>query len=395
VAEAVLSANAEARDIEPVGIAIVGMGVAGRLGAVAAHESPFCRVVAVSDLDHDAVNAAAVQFGGRPVLNAADLCNASDVEAVYIATPTHMHLENARQFAEAGKHLLIEKPVVVDPDEGRLLVEIERATGVRVMAVNTRGRDAPVRAMARLVREGAVGRVRSLTNISYTSWMLRPRFDYELMAKLGGGVIFRQGPHQVEIARTILGCRPISVTTIASEDHTRNGAIVSYNALVEYPNGVATTLVYSGAGFFDSAELTFGVGETGAPFDAEQSATMHANRSWEMDKYGADAVQLRARALAAPVSAEPAWGFAGFTVVSGEDGDLRQSTTGVTVYDRTGRHEVRCLEEEGGLKLDFEEFYSALREGTKLEHDAAWGVSTVDVCHAMWESHAQRRRIVL
>ncbi len=158
---------------------------------------------------------------------------------------------------------------------------------------------------------------------------------------------------------------------------------------------MAATLVYSGAGYFDSAELTFGIGETGAPFDPESSAKMHAGRAWDLDKYGAAAVELRARALARPVSTEPAWGFAGFTVVSGEDGDLRQSTSGVTVYDRTGRREVRCLEEDGGLNLDLEEFYSAVRTGTDLEHDAEWGVTTVGACHAMWESHARRRRVAL
>ncbi len=194
VREAASAASAEESVDDPIGVAFIGMGVAGRLGASAANASPFCRVVAVCDLDRDALMAAAAQFGGRPILDVTELCDESDIEAVYIATPTHLHLENVKQLAEAGKHLLIEKPVVVNPDEGRRLVEIVRATGRRVMAVNTRGRDAPVRAMARLVREGAVGRVRSLTNISYTSWMLRPRFDYELVSELGGGVIFRQAP---------------------------------------------------------------------------------------------------------------------------------------------------------------------------------------------------------
>jgi phthalate 4,5-cis-dihydrodiol dehydrogenase len=383
--------------MDPIRIGVLGMGVAGRLGASAAIRSSLCSVVAVCDLVPDVTVAAAEVYGARPVHSLEDLARDPEVEAVYVATPTHFHLENARLLASAGKHLLIEKPVVVNREEGRQLVELERSAGVRVMAVNTRGRDAPVRAMARLVREGAIGAIRSLTNISYTSWLLRPRFAYELSTELGGGVIFRQAPHQIEIARTIIGQQATAVSAIAHIESGRTKAVDSYNALLEFGDDVAATLVYSGAGYFDSAEMTFNVGETGAPFEPTAFGQMHATKSWAMDKYGAPAVAARSKALGlgGPTKTQPSWGFAGFTIVSGDEGDLRQSPTGVTVYDAHGPREVDCTGERGGLEIDFEEFYAALRLGAWLQHDALWGVTTVGVFEAIWNSHQTRSRVSL
>jgi len=381
---------------DPIRIGVLGMGVAGRLGASAAVRSPLCTVVAVCDLIPDVAVAAAEMYGARPVHLPEDLARDPEIEAVYLATPTHFHLENARQFASAGKHVLIEKPVVVNRDEGRQLVELERSAGVRVMAVNTRGRDAPVRAMARLVSDGAIGAIRSLTNISYTSWILRPRFAYELATELGGGVIFRQAPHQIEIARTIIGQPATAVSAVAHVDG-RTKAVDSYNALLEFGDDVAATLVYSGAGYFDSAEMTFDIGETGAPFEPMAFGQMHATKSWEMHKYGASAVDARSKALGlgGPTKMQPSWGFAGFTIVSGDEGDLRQSRTGVTVYDAHGPREVDCIGERGGLEIDFEEFYAALRLGATLQHDALWGATTVGVSEAIWNSHQARSRVSL
>ncbi len=380
--------------VEPVRMGVLGLGTAGRGAVAAAERDLHMQVVAVCDLAEKTANEIAARHGVRAYTDVRQLCEDGEVEAVYVSTPTFLHLANSLQLAGAGKHLLVEKPVVKDSAEGEALIALERDFGVKVMSVNTRGRDAPVRAMARVVASGAIGNVLSLTNFCHTNWVLRPRFPYELVTALGGGVTFRQAPHQVEIARTIIDKPVRAVTALAGRSPEPVDTVGNYSALVEFDDRVSATLVYNGYGYFDTAELTFGVGEGGRPLDPEASTRLRQSKSWSLDKYGESGLAVRDRQPAGGARATgPRWSFVGLTVVSGEKGDLRQSPQGVTVYDQSGTHEIDLLGETGGLAVDFAEFYGALREGNPLEHDATWGATTVRVCEAIWRSHLEKRRI--
>ncbi|HUY07590.1 MAG TPA: Gfo/Idh/MocA family oxidoreductase [Acidimicrobiales bacterium] len=379
---------------DPIRLGILGLGTAGRGAAAAQVGSSHCRLVAVCDTNETTAKEIGAKFGVRYYSDARQLCDDAEIEAVYIATPTYLHLANALQLASAGKHLLIEKPVVKDSAEGDAIGKLGEATGVKIMAVNTRGRDAPIRAMAHAVATGAIGRVLSLTNICYTNWVLRPRYPYELVAALGGGVTFRQAPHQVEIARTIVNSEVIAVTAVIGSTPNPVDTIGNYSALVEFENGSSATLVYNGYGYFDSAELTFGIGENGRPSDPMTSVNMRNNHSWSLDKYGDAGRALRTQPDSTTISKRK-WGFVGLTVVSGENGDLRQSRDGLTLYNDLGFSEVNCSDIEGGLAVDFAEIFNAIRHGQTLEHDGAWGATTVRICEAIWKSHHEHRRVQL
>lgn len=381
---------------DPIRIGVLGLGTAGRTAITAAADSFHCTVVAVCDLNEETARNTASLINANGYTQIQQLCKDPDVEAVYVSTPTYLHLANALEIAASGKHLLIEKPLVKDKTEAKALIDLERDFDVRIMAVNTRGRDAPVRAMARIIGAGAIGPVLSLTNICYTNWVIRPRYPYELMPALGGGVAFRQAPHQVEIARTIIGHPVIAVTAVAGSSLSPVHVVGNYSALLEFGGGVSATLVYNGYGYFDTAELTYGRGESGQPFDPETSPRMRERKSWSLDKYGEAGLAMRERGrTGGAYSEERKWGFVGLTIVSGENGDLRQSEDGVIVYDEHGSHQEDCSADTGGLNVDFAEFYDALRLDKSLEHDVLWGSTTVQVCEAIWISHCEQRRVTL
>lgn len=379
-----------------VRLGVLGLGTAGRGAISAAGANPFVKVTAVCDLIEETAQRFGAECGAKSYTSVRALCNDDDVDAVYVSTPTYLHLANALELARAGKHLMIEKPVVKDRAEADELVRLAEEHGILLMSVNTRGRDAAVRAMARVVGSGAIGRVLSFTNICHTNWVLRPRFGYELVPALGGGVAFRQAPHQVEIARTIVAEPVVAVTALAGESAVPVTTVGNYSALLEFASGVSGTLVYNGYGYFDTAELTFGVGESGRPADTSSSARLRANAAWSADKYGEAGLAARNRGPAGGRRTEQRpWSFVGLTVISGERGDIRQSPKGVTVYDENGQREEDCLNEKGGLAVDFAEFYDALRGGKALEHDATWGATTVKICQAIWTSHNERRRVLV
>ena len=107
--------------------------------------------------------------------------------------------------------------------------------------------------------------------LNYTDYLYRPRRPEELDTALGGGAIFNQGAHQVDIVRLIGGGRVESVRAATGAwDRTRptEGA---YAALLTFATGAFASLTYSGYGNFDSDEFQGWIGEMGqkkAPYSA-------------------------------------------------------------------------------------------------------------------------------
>jgi len=105
----------------PVKLAVIGCGRMGKLHARVVSEMPAAELVGVADNNIAAAESVAAQRGCRAVADAADLVDAAD--GAIIATPTISHIETALPFVEAGKHVLIEKPLTDNLDEGRKFIE--------------------------------------------------------------------------------------------------------------------------------------------------------------------------------------------------------------------------------------------------------------------------------
>lgn len=383
-----------------VAVGVVGLGTAGRTAAAALRTSDHCTLVAVCDSNVAVAEELGAVHRVPSYANLRQMCASGEVEAVYVATPTYMHLPNAMDVALAGKHILMEKPVAVTSAQAQALADIARAHAVQVMSVNTRGRDAPIQALSQLVERGTIGDVVSLTNVCYTNWTLRPRFAYEYVEALGGGVVLRQAPHQVEIARTVVGREVVAVTAVVGLAAPPTDEVGSYSALLEFEGGASASLLYNGHGYFSSAELTFGLGSSGAPASRDASRELRRTQAWTRDKYSEEGLKARRRSpekRPAEHGASPhqRWGFFGLTLVSGTHGDMRQSSEGITVYDNDGVHEHGRPDAVGGLGTDFEEFHAAVRGIRQLRYDAGWGRDTVRICEALHESSGRKTRIEL
>src|SRR5262249_62412898 len=120
-----------------------------------------------------------------------------------------------------------------------------------------------VRTMRSVVVSGALGRLRAMTTWSATDWMLRPRRPDELVVSQGGGVVYRQAPHQVDSVRLLAGGKVASVRGVTGQwmapRHTAPGF---FSALLECDSGAFATLVYSAYGYFMASEL-FAPGASG------------------------------------------------------------------------------------------------------------------------------------
>ncbi|MER7332780.1 MULTISPECIES: Gfo/Idh/MocA family oxidoreductase [unclassified Micromonospora] len=143
-----------------LGVGIAGAGIMGRAHAEILGDHPATRVVAVTSGTRASAEKLAGEHGARVHRDAAALVADPDVEIVVVATPDHLHADIVRAAAEAGKHVLVEKPFTTDPaDADRALAAVRRA-GVKAMTLfNHRWVPAYAQAQERIAA-GAIGRPR-------------------------------------------------------------------------------------------------------------------------------------------------------------------------------------------------------------------------------------------
>lgn len=113
--------------MKQIRVGVAGVGAIGKNHARVLSELGGGILAAIYDVDYARASAMAAEYGGTPVSTMEELISLTD--AVTVATPTVSHFEIGRRLLEAGKHLLIEKPITDNTDEARGLVELAKARG--------------------------------------------------------------------------------------------------------------------------------------------------------------------------------------------------------------------------------------------------------------------------
>jgi phthalate 4,5-cis-dihydrodiol dehydrogenase len=136
--------------------------------------------------------------------------------------------------------------------------------------------------MRELIASSEVGRLSMIAMANYTDFIYRPRRPEELDTSLGGGILFNQIPHQVDIARLLSGSkvRQVRATTgILDLNRPTEGSCM---AMLSFEDGAAASLIYSGYDRFDSDELHGWIGESGGPKNpiTVQPAGSRWHRQW-------------------------------------------------------------------------------------------------------------------
>jgi phthalate 4,5-cis-dihydrodiol dehydrogenase len=380
----------------PVGLGIAGLGMAGAVMVRAAAGHPGIKLCAAAD-PHDAPRMAfARDFAARTYADIAALCENPAVEIVYIATPHQFHAEHAAIAARAGKHIILEKPMALTlADCDAIIAAVERAD-VRLIVGHTHAFDPAVRAMRRIVAEGELGALGMIAALNYTNFLYRPRRPEELDTAQGGGILFNQAPHQIDMVRLIGGGRLRSVRAqISALDPARStegGAV----AFLEFEDGAAASLVYGGYDFFDSDELHFWIGERGAAKPQNQHGAarralagrheQEARLRVERYAYGAES--------GAPPAHQPHFGL---MIVTCARGEMRASADGLFVYDESGKREIALPKSVAmpGRSEVLDDMIAAIRTGTRPVQDGRWAKANVEVTLALLQSARQRREIML
>lgn len=196
--------------------------------------APSAELVAVASRDEERARAFAEAQGIPTAYGSYEaLLAAGDIDAVYIPLPNHLHKPWTLRAAEAGKHVLCEKPLALNAAEAEEMVTACRAAGVHLMEAFQWRHHAQAHTVRSLVREGRIGALRMIT-ASFSFTLTRPD-DVRWRAEWGGGSLYDLGCYPVAVARFVVGAEPLSVTAQA---RWRNGVDVSLVGTLRFPGDV-------------------------------------------------------------------------------------------------------------------------------------------------------------
>jgi phthalate 4,5-cis-dihydrodiol dehydrogenase len=370
-------------------IGIVGMGAAGWAFVPAIRGNPAFELAAIAEPDAAMRETAASETGAEPHPDLPSMLQRSQLDAVYIATPTELHPEHVALVCDAKKHVLTEKPMAIRVDQAQQMVAAAEKAGVVLQVGHSHSYDLPIAKMREIVASGGLGRLGMIHTWNFTDWMARPRRAAELDIAQGGGVTFRQGAHQIDILRLIGGglVKTVRASTFDWDESRRS--IGAHTIFLSFSDGVAATASYNGYGHFPGAELTAGVGEWGE----QQRPRADTKPATPLTPEQELAAKRRRARTAIPINA-PHQPHFGVTLVSCEKGDIRQSPDGLLVYSDKGREEIILPKDRSPRDLVIAEFADAIA-GKPVTHTGRWGLANLEVCTAAIESSRADREIEL
>ena len=273
-----------------IALGVAGLGRAFSLMAPTLAGDARVRLVAAADPRPEARLRFEADFRARTYASVDELCGDAEVEAVYVATPHQFHAAHACLAAAAGKHVLVEKPMALSLEECAAMNAAAHGHGVHLIVGHSHSFDAPIALTRTMIQSGAYGRLRMITAVNFTDFLYRPRRPEELDTARGGGVVFNQAAHHVDIARLLGGGRVKSVRAHTGAWEAARPTEGAYQALLSFEDGTFASIVYSGYAHFDSDEFCDWIGEGGqrtkvehalrdaAPFVQTEIAKVFATR---------------------------------------------------------------------------------------------------------------------
>lgn len=193
---------------ETIGYAVIGAGLVGPTHARFAAQAKGAALRVVCDLREDRGKPLADELGAEWVADYRDVMRRDDVQIVSICLPTALHLDVARAAAEAGKHIVVEKPIELNLDRAMELLDVCRRHNVKLATVFNRRFVFGTRRAHDAVHNGEMGRL-LVADMVFKSW--RPPNYYTdsgwrgTWSKEGGAALINQGVHGVDLMTWIAG----------------------------------------------------------------------------------------------------------------------------------------------------------------------------------------------
>lgn len=203
--------------MEKIGIGVIGVGAWGKNHARVFSELEAVNLIAITDRDLDRVKAIAKKYHTTPCQSIDELIRHEDIDAVTICTPTVTHADLALEALEAGKHLLLEKPMTDTVQQAQRVVDAAKSADALLMVGFVERFNPSVQTAAEVIDDGKIGEL-----VLGSARRLGP-FVPGRVADIG--IIKDLAIHDIDIARFLVKQEATSVYAIAGklyhkyEDH--------------------------------------------------------------------------------------------------------------------------------------------------------------------------------
>jgi len=193
-------------------------GIADRRTIPGMMMAEHAELVAVMEIDPEHAEQLRQKYHAkRAYVSEAELLADPEVDAVYIASPVVMHAKQARMAAEAGKHILLEKPIGMTSEEGQQVLDHCAEKNVKIAAGLMMRFGAHANNMKAAIADGKIGQVVSGYS-QFTLWLPDQANNWrQVKEKSGGGCMMDMGVHTIDLVEYISGMR---VTQVASLNET-------------------------------------------------------------------------------------------------------------------------------------------------------------------------------
>jgi predicted dehydrogenase len=225
--------------MQPVNWGIISTALIGTAKVIPAmKKSKHCRIQAIASRDLALAKKWAKELGiPRAYGSYEELLADREIEAVYNPLPNHLHVPWSIKAAEAGKHVLCEKPVALDAKEAQQLVAARDRTG-KLITEGFMVRSHPQWLRAReLVRQGKIGELRAVQGL-FTYFLTDPE-NVRNKADIGGGGLYDIGCYPIVTSRFLFGAEPTRVVGLIEYDPVMKIDRLA-SAILDYPKGQAS-----------------------------------------------------------------------------------------------------------------------------------------------------------
>ncbi|MBS8224692.1 Gfo/Idh/MocA family protein [Vannielia litorea] len=372
---------------DPVRLGVAGLGRAFMLMVPTFNADPRVKLVAAAAPRAESRAAFEREYGGRGYETVEALCADPSVEAIYIATPHQMHVDHVLAAARAGKHILVEKPLAISMEDADRMVDAARGAGVHLIVGPSHSFDPPVELAARLIERGEFGALRMIQALNYTDFLYRPRRPEELRTEEGGGVLFSQAIHQIDIVRRLAGGMATNIFAMTGAWDPKRPTEGAFTALMTFEAGCIANLTYSGYAHFDSDIWMNDVGELGQP---KKPGSYGGARRALSNLTPDDETRLKTtRTFGSGTTVDAAHNeHFGPIILLCDRADLRLTPDGIEVFCDIERSFIEAPFGPAPRRTVIDALVAAVRRNDPPVQTGEWGLASLEVCHAILRSAA-------
>ena len=185
-----------------IGVGVIGCGYWGPKLARNFNDLPNATLVAAADIREDRLAELVNAYPSvKTTRNYRDLFS-EDINAIVIATPVNSHFPLASEALQAGKHVLVEKPITAVADQAQELIDLAAQQNLTLMVGHTFEFNPAVEAVREIVQSGELGDIYYINSIRANLGLLQPDIN----------VMWDLAPHDISIMRYVLGSDPQRVS---------------------------------------------------------------------------------------------------------------------------------------------------------------------------------------